>query len=135
MQVAQLGQARGEVAARRHGSSSASAAVERDVELQRGLAPAPGVEVWRARSASSSQASAASRPPSSAAEALLRAQRRVAARARRAAGGQLARLRPAPVGHLLALAVADADDERLLAARPRARTGRRRRRGACAARG
>ena len=58
-------------------------------------------------------------------EALLGAQRAPrggsAARRRR----QLERLRPAAVGDLLALAVADAHDERLLAARPRARAGRR----------
>ena len=99
-----------------HGSSSASAAVSGRVELQGGLAAAPGVDVLaraqRELLAGQHGVAAAEQR----AEALLRAQRRVAPRARRATRGKLERLHPAPVGHLIALAVADAHDDRLLAA-------------------
>ena len=116
MQLAQLGQARAEVAARRPRLELGQRDGERGVELQRGLAPAPGVDVLARAQGELLAGQHGVAAAEQRAEALLRAQRRVAARCRGAGGGQLERLDPAPVGHLVALAVADAHDERLLAA-------------------
>ena len=104
------------------------------VELQGGLAAAPGVDVLaraqRELLAGQDGVAAAEQR----AEALLGAQRGVAAGAARDER-KLERLHPAPVGHLIALAEADAHDDRLLAAHlAHVRIGGRPR-AACAARG
>ena len=86
------------------------------VELQGGLAAAPGVDVLaRAqRELLAGQRRRRGRPSS----APRRSWGRSAASRRRPRrdGRELERLDPAPVGHLVALAVADAHDDRLLAA-------------------
>ena len=69
----------------------------------------------RARSVSSSQASGTVAAAEHRGEALLRAQRGAAAPARPVGGRDVDRFAPAPVGHLLAAAVADAHHDRPVA--------------------
>ena len=98
-----------------HGSSSGRATVSAASSCSAASRRRPASTSWRARRASSSQASTASRPPRSAPRRSCG--RSAASRRVRATGvAELERLDPAPVGHLVALAVADAHDYGLLAA-------------------
>ena len=126
-------------ACRRSSRQPASSAQRRARARPRAAAPprgrGRGRGPARARSASSSHAerdvarrrAARRSAPAAAAPASRRDARR--------GGRQLARRRSSALGDLLAGAVADARDERVRGARPRRRTGRRRRCGARAARG
>ena len=86
VQLAQLGQALGEVAARRPRLELGQGDGQRGVELQRGLAPAPGVDVLARAQGELLAGEHGVAAAEQRAEALLRAQRRVAARARRHGG-------------------------------------------------
>ena len=110
-----------------HGPSSAIAASSATRSWNAASRQRPASASRRARSVSSSQASATSRPPRIAASRSCG--RSTPERSRRPGRGRrdLDGLGPAPVGDLLAGAVADADDERALARGRRERAGRPRR--------
>src|SRR3954452_14732772 len=79
VQLAQLGHARPEVAARRPGLELGQRNGERGVELQRGLAPASGVDILARAQRELLAGEDGVAAPEARAEALLRAQRRVTA--------------------------------------------------------